>query len=115
MIQILKQPGRLASTELADWGPVKEPLGDLIAQLRGREAAQTGEPDYGIWECSPGRWRRQVKEAEFAHFLAGRCTFIADDGQRVEIAAGDTTYWPANSMGVWDVHETVRKVYFILK
>jgi uncharacterized cupin superfamily protein len=56
-----------------------------------------------------------VKEAEFAHFLAGRCTFIADDGQRLEIAAGDTTYWPANSMGVWDVHETVRKVYIIFK
>jgi uncharacterized protein len=115
MIHILKQSARMASTELTDWGDVKEPIGDLIAKLRGREAAQAGEPDYGIWECSPGRWQRQVKEAEFAHFIAGRCTFVADDGQRLEIAAGDTTYWPANSMGVWDVHETIRKVYIILK
>lgn len=114
MITVLKQPGRVASAALADWGDVKEPVGDLIAQLRGREDANAGEPDYGIWECSPGRWRRQVKEAEFAHFLSGRCTFVADDGQRVEIAAGDTTFWPANSVGIWDVHETIRKVYIIL-
>ncbi len=55
MIQLLKQPAGIASTGLADWGPVKEPLGDLIAKLRGREAGQAGAPDYGIWECSPGR------------------------------------------------------------
>ena len=115
MIRLLKQPGGIASSALADWGPVKEPLGDVIAKLRGQEAAAAGESDYGIWECSPGRWRRQVKEAEFTYFLAGRCTFIADDGQRGEIAAGDAAYWPANSMGVWDVHETIRKVYVILK
>jgi len=115
MIQLLKQPGRIASTELADWGDVKQPIGELIAKLRGREAARAGEPDYGIWECSPGRWRRQVKEAEFTYFLAGRCTFTADDGQKVEIAAGDAAYWSANSMGIWDVHETIRKVYIIFQ
>ena len=115
MIHLMQQPARLPAADLEDWGPVKEPFGDLIAKLRGRAAGQTGEPDYGIWECSPGRWRRQVKEAEFTYFLSGRCTFLADDGQRVEIAAGDAAYWPANSMGIWDVQETVRKVYLILK
>jgi hypothetical protein len=115
MIRLLKQPARLAAAALEDWGPVKEPLGELVAALRGKAGNASGEPDYGIWECSPGRWRRQVREAEFAHFLAGRCTFNADDGQVVEIEAGDTTYWPANSLGVWEVHETIRKVYLILK
>jgi len=115
MIRLLKQPARLPSAELEDWGPVKEPYGDLIAKLRGKEGRAEGEPDYGIWECSPGRWRRQVKEAEFTYFLAGRCTFTADDGQVVEIQAGDAAFWPAMSLGVWDVHETIRKVYIILK
>jgi hypothetical protein len=115
MIHLLKQPASIAGVELADWGPVKEPLGVLVAELRGRADGAAGEPDYGIWECSPGRWRRQVKEAEFTYFLAGRCTFTADEGQQVEIAAGDAAYWPANSMGIWDVHETIRKVYVILK
>jgi uncharacterized protein len=115
MIQLLKQPGRIASGDLEDWGPAKEPIGDLISRISGRTGSVEGQPDHGIWECSPGRWRRQIRDAEFAHFLSGRCTFIADDGQRLEIEAGDTTYWPANSMGVWEIHETVRKVYILLK
>jgi uncharacterized cupin superfamily protein len=116
MIRLIQQPARLDSATLEDWGPVKEPVGGgTISKLRGKAANAEGEPDYGIWECSPGRWRRQVKEAEFTHFLSGRCTFTADDGQVVEINAGDTLYFPAMSMGIWDVHETVRKVYFLVK
>ena len=111
----MKQPGRIAAGNLADWGPVKEPYGDLISKLRGQTGSAEGEPYYGIWECSPGRWRRQIKEAEFTYFLSGRCTFTSDDGQTLEIAAGDAAYWPANSMGTWEIHETVRKVYILLK
>ena len=115
MIHHIKQPARIASGDLADWGSVKEPTGDLISKLRGMTGSAEGEPDYGIWECSPGHWRRQIKEAEFTYFLSGRCTFIADDGQRIDIAAGDALYWPANSMGIWQIHQTVRKVYILLK
>ena len=115
MIQLLKQPAALAAGDLNDWGPVKEPFGDLIAKVRGQRGSVEGEPDYGIWECSPGRWRRQIKEAEFTYFISGRCTFIADDGQRLEIQSGDTAYWPANSTGIWEIHEAVRKVYILLK
>ena len=115
MIHQMKQPARIAAGDLEDRGPVKEPTGDLIAKLRGQAGNAAGQPDYGIWECSPGRWRRQVKEAEFTHILAGRCTFIADDGQRLEIEAGDSLYFPAMSMGIWEIHETVRKVYILLK
>ncbi|WP_395021130.1 cupin domain-containing protein [Dongia sp.] len=115
MIHHIKQPAQIPSANLEDWGPVKEPFGEVIARLRGKAGTREGEPDCGIWECSPGRWRRQVKEAEFTHILAGRCTFTADDGQRIEIAAGDTLYFPAMSMGIWDIQETVRKVYILLK
>jgi hypothetical protein len=115
MIRLLKRPAAVPSTELADWGPVKEPFGELVAKLRGMAGNASGEPDYGIWECSPGRWRRQVREAEFTYFLAGRCSFIADDGQVIEIEAGDAAYWPAESMGIWDVKATIRKVYILLR
>ena len=119
MIKHLKNAGGIASADLADWGPVAEPLGPVIAKLRGQSltgegVTGDGEPETGIWECSPGKWRRQVKKAEFTYFLAGRCTFIADDGQTIEISAGDALYWPANSMGVWDVHQTVRKAFILL-
>jgi uncharacterized cupin superfamily protein len=114
MIKLLKNAAGIAGANLADWGPVAEPLGPVVAKLRGQSLTAEGEPDAGIWECSPGRWRRQIKKAEFTYFIAGRCTFTADDGQKIEISAGDTLYWPANSMGIWDVHETVRKAFILL-
>lgn len=116
MITIIKNPGARSSDQLEDWGPVAQPIGDVVSKLRGINATdtKTGAPDVGVWECSPGKWHRQIKTAEFCHFTAGRCTFTATDGQVIEIAAGDSVYFPAMSLGVWDVHETVRKVYILI-
>ena len=114
MIRMLKNPAGTASAALENWGDVKEPLGGILSKLRGITGNTGDEPDFGIWECSPGKWRRQVKSAEFTYFMSGRCTFTADDGQVVEIVAGDASYWPANTMGIWEVHETVRKAYILL-
>lgn len=36
--------------------------------------------DAGIWECSPGVFRREVTQREFSHFLEGYCTFVPDEG-----------------------------------
>jgi hypothetical protein len=115
MIKRLANAGGIPSAGLEDWGKVAEPLGELVATLRGISPSEKGEePDFGIWECTPGKWRRQIRKAEFAHFIAGRCTFRADGGEIVEISAGDAVYFPANSMGVWEIHETVRKTYILL-
>jgi len=48
------------------------------------------------------------------HVLSGRCTFTPDDGEPVQISAGDTLFMSPNTMGVWDIHETLRKVYVLL-
>ncbi|WP_256989637.1 cupin domain-containing protein [Pseudomonas aeruginosa] len=61
-----------------------------------------------------GRWRRQIVEQEFCHFLQGRCTFTPDGGETIRIEAGDALLLPENSLGVWDVQETVRKTYVII-
>lgn len=69
----------------------------------------------GVWECSPGRWRRQIAQQEFCHFIAGRCTFTPDNGKPIAIQAGDALLLPANTFGVWDIQETVRKSFVLLK
>ncbi len=117
MILTIAAPTAIPSAELEDWGKVKEPIGQPVAELCGRSLeAPAGEtaPDCGIWECSPGNWRRQIVKGEFCHFLAGRARFHADDGQIVEIRAGNSYYFPPKSFGTWQVIETVRKVYFIV-
>ena len=115
MIKRLANTAGLSSAALEDWGKVAEPLGEPVAQLRGVSPTEKGkEPDFGIWECSPGKWNRQIRKAEFAHFISGHATFHASSGQVIEINAGDALYFPAESLGVWEIHETVRKTYILL-
>jgi uncharacterized cupin superfamily protein len=69
----------------------------------------------GIWECTPGRWRRQIVEQEFCHFISGRGTFTPDGGEPIAFQAGDAFLLPQNSLGIWDIQETVRKTYVIIE
>ncbi len=97
-------------------GAVGLPLSEPACQLQGEKFEIPGKEatDTGIWECSPGRYRRQVVAGEFMHILSGRCTFAPDDGPQITIAAGDTLFFSPNTTGIWDIQETVRKVYVLL-
>lgn len=107
----------LPSDSLEDWGPVAEPLGEPVSRLRGRhlQSDEANGLEAGIWECTPGTWRRKVMDAEFCHFLFGRCRFHAESGKTVEIGPGTTIFFPAESRGTWEVLETVRKVFMTVK
>lgn len=108
----IKAADRLASAELGDAVRANEPQGEPVAMIRSKDWREV--PDAGVWECTPGTWKRAVKNAEFAHFVKGRCEFHHEDGTVLEIAAGDAVYFPANTRGTWNVIETVRKTYFLL-
>ncbi|WP_420548615.1 cupin domain-containing protein [Curvivirga sp.] len=115
-MHLVKNVPAIKSSELEDWGPVGFPEGEPVSHLSGRTLEDTddGKLDVGLWECTPGRWVRQVKYAEMCHFHSGRCKFIHDNGEVLEIEAGDTVFFPMNSTGIWDVEETVRKSYMIV-
>ena len=94
--------------------PVAAPIGTPVSVVRSRSITSAqGTSRAGAWECSPGRWRRQVLQAEFCHFLEGEAIFTPDAGDPVRLRAGDTAYFPAGSTGVWDVIERSRKVFLI--
>ena len=71
--------------------------------IPGNEAIDTG-----VFECTPGTYRRAVKQAEVMHFLAGRATFTPDGEAPLEIAPGDTLFFEANTEGLWQIDETIR-------
>jgi uncharacterized cupin superfamily protein len=112
----LAAPLAIPSIQLEDWGPVKEPEGDLIPRLRGRGFFSASEPpvNMGIWECSPGRWRRENMVAEFAYFIAGRARFFPDLSEPFDVDAGDAVWFPGNCKGTWDILETLRKTYLMV-
>ena len=106
----------LPSTELDDWGSVAAPLGEPIAKLRGKILSENADgSESGIWECTPGKWIRQVMDAEFCTFISGRAIFTPENETPFEINAGDIVYFSRNSKGTWEILETLRKTYITLK
>lgn len=103
-----------AALALTDTFPAAVPLGEPVAQITETCEAHENTCESGVWECTPGKWRRQITQQEFCHFITGRCTFTPDKGEPIEINAGDALMFPENSLGVWDIHETVRKSYILL-
>jgi uncharacterized cupin superfamily protein len=94
--------------------PVGAPTSEQIAEVRVAANQETPAGNAGIWECSPGRFRRQVAQAEYSYFISGEGSFTPDGGAPVVFRPGDSIYFAANTHGEWEIRETVRKAYLIL-
>ncbi|WP_028694767.1 cupin domain-containing protein [Pseudomonas cremoricolorata] len=95
---------------------VAQPLGDQVAQTRLALDEVVDDPRFalGVWECTPGTWRRQVVQAEYSYFISGKGVFTPDEGEAISFQAGDALYFAPNTTGVWQIEETVTKHYFII-
>ena len=113
-ITVLHQSAAIAG--LQDQGTPARPLSEPPCRLRGIdvELAGAGGNNSGIWECEPGRFERQLPNAEVMHILAGACTFTPTGGEALQIRAGDTLFFPANTTGEWHVQQTLRKVFVVM-
>lgn len=106
---------RIPSSELEDWGRVPVPIGEPVSRLRGRTLFESPDgSSAGLWECTPGKWVRQILNAELATFLTGHAIFSPDGGEPFHIHAGDVVYFPANSRGTWEILETTRKTFIVV-
>lgn len=103
------------STILGIPAPAKLPVGELIAQ-QSTAQDQTSESigaSIGVWESSPGKFKRHIANREFSHIVKGWCIFTPEGGEPVELRTGDAVLFPANCEGVWDIKEDFRKTYCI--
>ncbi len=115
-IKQVKAVAKITSEELDDWGPVELPISEQVSQLRGIIINEHEDgSEAGIWECTPGTWTRQVMDAEISTFVRGHALFHPENGETIDILAGDTVYFDENSKGNWEVLETVRKAYLTFK
>ncbi|MFJ4259687.1 cupin domain-containing protein [Pseudomonas monteilii] len=105
-----------ADTTFSASNPVAQPLGDLVSKTRVALDEVIEDPRFslGVWECTPGAWRRQVLQAEYSYFISGKGIFTPDEGEAIHFQAGDAVYFPPNTTGVWEIEETVTKHYFIV-
>ncbi|MFK3776507.1 cupin domain-containing protein [Pseudomonas sp. NPDC089406] len=115
MPQTLTVVRNAPETPLGTLAPARLPIGEPIAQAATAQD-QTDEAvgaSIGVWESTPGTFRRHLKNREFSHIVSGHCTFTPDGGEPVELRAGDAVLFPENCEGVWQIHETLRKTYVL--
>jgi uncharacterized cupin superfamily protein len=93
---------------------VGAPTSELIAFSRTASHRETPLGGTGIWECTPGRFRRQVIPAEYSYIISGEGSFTPDGENRIDFRAGDSLYFAPNTQGEWEIHQTVRKAYLIV-
>lgn len=113
MIKKIEKAASIPSDQLEDWG-IPKTVGEPICHLRGLTISENEDGSQaGIWECTPGKFIREVKQAESVTFLSGHCIFHPDNGDPIEIRGGDVLFFPENSTGTWEILETVRKAYLV--
>ncbi|MFT4067301.1 cupin domain-containing protein [Paraburkholderia sp.] len=111
-VQQIRQAADLAALE--DWGTAGLP-GTEPSRVSGRQYVIPGHEavDTGVFECSPGTYRRSVAQAEVMHFIKGSGSFTPDGEDTIRFAAGDTLFFEADTTGLWHIDETLRKIYVI--
>ncbi|MDR0278051.1 MAG: cupin domain-containing protein [Paucimonas sp.] len=115
MTQVLTVVRQASASPLGELAPAKLPIGEPVAQAATgqHQADEDVNAAIGVWESSPGVFRRHLKNREFSHIVSGWCTFTPDGGEPVELRAGDAVLFPENCEGVWDIRETLRKTYVL--
>ena len=98
----------------ADWGPIPTKLeGESRTSGTLLSRDPDGRAESGLWICTPGFWTCHVTRAEYCHFLSGRCTYVSESGEEIEIEPDTVAFFPQDWRGTCRVHEAVRKVYLI--
>jgi uncharacterized cupin superfamily protein len=109
---VMRQP--LAQQDIVDWGVVPTMI-EGASHTSGKliHKGPAGESECGLWVCTPGKWFCHVTRDEFCHFLEGRCTYVHESGEVIEITPDTAAFFPQDWKGECTVHETIRKVYMI--
>lgn len=113
---VISQPAKLPSSSLSDIGAAKQPIGNPIPHFKrlGFDGGGLEKYRFGVWEATVGKYRRDVKDAEYCFFLSGSATFSLDDGRSWTFGANDAVFFPADCLGIWDISEPLRKAFVVI-
>lgn len=65
----------------------------------------------GIWQCTPGKWSMTYEVWEYVHILEGFAIITPQDGDPVELHAGDSYIFRVGLGCTWDVKQTLLKEF----
>jgi uncharacterized protein len=109
----LEAPATFAGP-LKDWGHQANPItGNSKSDGVLLHKGVNGQPEVGLWQCTPGTWPLDIPRDELCHFVSGRATYTHESGDVIEVVAGTVVLFPAAWKGICTVHETMRNVYML--
>jgi uncharacterized protein len=101
------------SAELEDTGTLEGATGPEMKTSSLTLWEDGSGAEAGIWQCTPGPSRWDLETNEYVNVIAGRMTVTRDGEMPVTIKAGDTVVFEKGWGGIWEIEETVRKLYVI--
>ena len=72
-----------------------------------------GQPEIGLWQCTPGTWPLEIPRNELCHFVSGRASYTHVSDEVIEVSDGNIVLFPAGRKGTCTVHETMRNIYML--
>ncbi|KAL7118406.1 hypothetical protein ACP275_03G134400 [Erythranthe tilingii] len=91
------------STEKSSIKIVKNPPESTLSEL--------GVRSWPKWGCPPSKFPWTYSSRETCYLLEGKVKVYPDDGEAVEIGAGDMVVFPKGMTCTWDVSQAVDKHY----
>ncbi|NCF15416.1 MAG: DUF861 domain-containing protein [Gammaproteobacteria bacterium] len=88
-------------------------LQSILADYPNIYADGTGRRATEPIRCTEPPWT--LRYSPSWPYSKGHALFHPDNGETIEIKAGDTVYFDNNSKGTWEVLETTRKAYLTYK
>ena len=110
-----------ATQGIEDWPPPAQRAGNRLLQGEPRAsgridlAADDGRRTLGIWRCTPGVYECIEQADELQVILEGRVRLVGADGSEHMLGPGDTVFTREGECLVWDVRETVSKVFYAVR
>ena len=106
-------PQRFIDALTAALDPAEIDAGDVVAgepRAAATSFTELGPVEIGVWEHTPGT-SRDVEAAEAFVVLSGRGLVRFETGEALELLPGRLVRLHAGERTIWEVHETIRKVY----
>ncbi|MGW4101114.1 cupin domain-containing protein [Mycobacterium sp. NPDC004974] len=88
------------------------PDSDAAVRLQRLYANAEDTQFHGVWQAEPGT-HANLPGQETVVILAGKATVSGQNGDSIDVAAGDLVFIDAGEVTTWKVHETIRKVFVI--
>lgn len=100
--------------DLLDWGEHLSPL-EGYSTNRGRLLwkGESGLPEVGIWDVTPGSWELLLPADELCHFVSGSAVYRSYNGEVIEVNAGTVVHFKEGWRGGVEVFEETRSIYML--